>query len=155
VFSYLQEKSLPYFLKDNVTFAGIKINEMPSANKERIKELKVWAKEHLQQKSLFHEGLGKEIHFTGAGIKEYLNQPHKYFSQKNELIKDMGSVLEKSVYKGKTSYNRNNANIVASHIFEIEINKEKSWVIIREGANGDINFYSISDSPKVLKEIKK
>ncbi|MDR2627124.1 MAG: hypothetical protein LBC40_03715 [Dysgonamonadaceae bacterium] len=128
---------------------------MYSSNKERIKELRGWAKEHLQQKSLLHEGFGREIHFTGAGIKEYLNQPHKFFSQKNELIKEMDSVLKDSIYKGQTSYRKGNANIVASHIFEIKINDEKSWIIVRESANGDTNFYSISDSSKVLQGIKK
>jgi hypothetical protein len=68
------------------------MKEMYSANKERIKELKSWAKEHLSGKVVYCKELGKDIHFTNTGIKEYLNQPHKHYYEKNELIKNIESV---------------------------------------------------------------
>jgi hypothetical protein len=121
--------------------------------KAKIKKLRDWAREHLQQELIYHDDFGKKIRFTGRGIKEYLNQPHKYFSEKNELIKDINSVIKKSVYKGYAPAH-NNINAV-SHIFETEIGGDKSWLIIREYQNGDTVFYSVSDSENVLKDIKK
>ena len=92
----------------------------------------------------------KKIEFTGKGIKEYLYQPHKHFIEKNELIKDIKSVISESTYKGVTEHKDRK-----SHIFEIEIVGEKSWLIVNEEQKGRINFYSVSDSERVLIGVKK
>lgn len=42
-----------------------------------------------------------------------------------------------------------------SHVFEIELNGEKSWIIVREDITGNAVLYSISDSDKVLTGIKR
>ena len=50
---------------------------------------------------------------------------------------------------------RDNPMIKYSHVFEIELNGEKSWIIVREDITGNAVLYSISDSDKVLTGIKK
>lgn len=42
-----------------------------------------------------------------------------------------------------------------SHVFEIDLKGEKSWIIVREDITGKAVLYSISDSDKVLTGIKK
>ena len=51
---------------------------------------------------------------------------------------------------------KGNEKILFSHIFETEaIGNMKSWLIVREITNGDVNFHSISDSQKVLTGLKR
>ena len=117
---------------------------------ETIKDLKDWAKENLANKSIYHDDFEKNIIFTVKGIKEYLNQPHKYYFEKNQMIKDMQRILKNSEYKGVTKFKDR-----ISHIFEIKINNNKSWIIANEYPGRGIIFHSISDSEKVLADIKK
>ncbi|MDR0733521.1 MAG: hypothetical protein LBF08_05635 [Dysgonamonadaceae bacterium] len=128
---------------------------MYSTNKERIKELKSWAKKHLSGKTVYYKDLGKYIYFTNTGIKEYLNQPHKHYYEKNELIKNIETIISKSIYQGSKPYKHINKGIVYSHILETEIAGDKSWLIVRENNVGVIQFYGISDSKNVLTDIKK
>ena len=123
---------------------------MQQVNKERIKELRAWARDNLAGKKVYHNELNNNINFTMTGLKEYLNQPHEFYYEKNEMIKDIQNIFKKSEYKG---YNKYMEKI--SHIFETEIKGEKSWIIANERKDGKITFYSISDSNKVLKGIKK
>ena len=100
---------------------------MERENSKIIKDLRCWAKEHLAKKSIYHTDFGKDIIFTINGIKEYLNQPHKYFFEKNQMIKNIQRIIKNSEYKGFTNYKGR-----VSHIFEIEINDSKSWIIAHE-----------------------
>ena len=137
------------------TFAVAETDRMNNTNKERIKELRAWAKDNLQGKIIEPENIGKNIEFTTKGIKEYLNQPHKHYQEKNELIKQMPEIINNATYMGRTAYHKESNYIVASHIFETKVNGEKTWLIARENKEGSITFYSISDSEKVLLGIKK
>ena len=115
-----------------------------------IKGLRDWAKNNLANQSIYHDVFGKNIEFTVKGIKEYLNQPHKHYFEKNQMIKNIKKVLKRSEYKGFTKYNGR-----ISHIFEIKIKDDASWLIANEYQGRGIIFYSISDSEKVLTGIKK
>ena len=137
------------------TFAVAETNKMQHINRNRVKELRAWAKENLQGRIIEPENIGKNIEFTTKGIKEYLNQPHKHYQEKNELIKQMPEIINNATYMGRTAYHKESNYIVASHIFETKVNGEKTWLIARENKEGSITFYSISDSEKVLLGIKK
>ena len=108
-------------------------------------------------KVMFFNGLCKKQtnKMTGKSIKEFLNQPHKFKKEKNELIKNIGAIFAGSDYKGYTEYHKDNPMIKYSHVFEIELKGEKSWIIVREDITGNAVLYSISDSDKVLTGIKK
>jgi SPP1 gp7 family putative phage head morphogenesis protein len=122
--------------------------------KTRRKELQDKAKIELKNVEAKHNKLDKPIAFTNKGIKEYLNQPHKYYAEKNELILDMPNVIKASTYKGFGD-NIKQDNIAKVHVFETEINGDKSYLIVRENTDGVLQFYSISDSDKVLLGINK
>ena len=124
-------------------------------SKDRTKELQNWAKQSLLNGSFSHKDFPVRVKMTGKSIKEFLNQPHKFKKEKNELIKNIGAIFAGSDYKGYTEYHKDNPMIKYSHVFEIELNGEKSWIIVREDITGNAVLYSISDSDKVLTGIKK
>lgn len=102
------------------------------------------------EKEVFRNpGFGKEIHVTGKSIKEWLNQPHKRYAEKNELLLQIREVLQKAGYLGY-GIDKHDVGTVA-HLFETVVGKEKSWIIVREYANGEVNLHSISDSDNILK----
>ena len=123
---------------------------MANNDKKRIKELRKWAKENIARKEVYNKEYGDNVKFTVSGIKEYLNQPHEFYCEKNELIKEMIDIVKKSKYIGVTNYNNRN-----SHIFEIKIRGKNSWIIANEYKGRGTLFHSISDNSKVLTGIKK
>jgi len=136
--------------KINYYFCGFEKDKMQHTYKERRKELLAWAKENLIEKEVFHTEFCNHIIFSVKGIKEYINQPHEFYYEKNEMLKNIESVIKGSEYKG---YGFFKARIF--HIFEIEINGKNSWLIAHEHQGRKISLYSISDNPKVLTDIKK
>jgi len=123
---------------------------MQHPNKDRIKELRLWAKENIAGKEVYHVGLKDVIKFTVSGIKEYLNQPHEFYYQKNELIMDIDNVIKGSDYLGFVNFKDRK-----SHIFETNMLGKSSWIIANEYKGRGIVFYSISDNAKVLPGFKK
>lgn len=89
------------------------------------------------------------VEITAKGIKEFLNQPHAQYFEKNELVKRLPDIIEKAEYNGRIPYHKNNHDIVGSHIFKIKINGVDSYLIARESVSGYIRLYSISDSLKI------
>ena len=69
---------------------------------------------------------------TGKSIKEFLNQPHKFKKEKNELIKNIGAVFAGSDYKGYTEYHKDNPMIKYSHVFEIDLKGEEKLDYCKE-----------------------
>lgn len=122
--------------------------------KVRRKQLQDAAKVDLKDVEVKHTDLDKPITFTTKGIKEYLNQPHKHYTEKNELIATMPNVLKNATYKGFGENIKNN-EATNFHLFEIEILEDKSYLIVKENTAGVLQFYSISDSDKVLLGLKK
>jgi len=123
---------------------------MIQSQKERIKELRAWAKVNIAGKVIYHNGLKGNIMFSVSGIKEYLNQPHEFYHEKNELILDILNVLIHSDYLGFVIFKERK-----SHIFETGTLGKSSWFIANEYKGRGIIFYSISDNPKVLTGIIK
>jgi len=132
------------------TFAVAETNKMQHINKDRIKELRAWAKENIANTEVYHNELKDNIKFTVSGIKEYLNQPHEFYFQKNELVKEIQNVVKNSDYLGFVNFKERK-----SHIFETKILGKSSWLIANEHKGRGIIFYSISDNAKVLTGIKK
>ena len=87
---------------------------------------------------------------SNSTIKEWLNQPHRHISDKNELILDIANVLKRAKYLG---YGRDKHDATwKAHLFEIEINGDKSWIIVRESPKGELKLHSISDNESILKK---
>lgn len=129
------------------------------------KELRRYWYKHIQKVSkkklvdsklkINRKELSSAITFTNAGIKEALNQPHKFYADKNLIIEFLDQITERAKYLGYTNHIPENAMYKAVHVFEISLNNEPSYLIYKERTTGEINFYSISDSDKVTIGLKK
>ena len=107
----------------------------------------------LRKQSFRNKSLDRDIHITGRGIKEWLNQPHEFYSAKNELLLSMDKLLKKAKYLGYGP-DRHDASIKA-HLFETTIKGKKSWIIVREFSPDRLEVHSISDSEKIKDIITK
>lgn len=91
------------------------------------------------------------ITITATGIKEFLNQPHMQYFEKNELVLNLRNVLEEAKYLGRFESIRKNEKFPSVYLFETSVDGVTSTLIIRESPNGECTFYSISDSMDVSK----
>lgn len=163
-------KSLPYFIRDNekyipqvnVTDAALKgarasqrVNDeiMKAARPTRIRltdEQKAHRKELQKEAIAKFKGVivdnERPIIISASGIKEFLNQPHERYFEKNELVRELPSIIKKSKYIKELPYVKDNKYIKASHIYALHIWNKASYLIVRETKNGECYFYSISDS---------
>lgn len=118
----------------------------------RTKELKKEAKKLVGQ-SFLNDGFEKTITISVKGIKEWLNQPHEHYMEKNELLLDIASLIRGATYKG-AGKDKHDPNIIL-HLFEVKIKGDKSWIIVREHPSGIASIHSISDSPGILNALNK
>ena len=125
-----------------------KIGKMANSSKKRVKELRKWAKENLLDKEVVHPEFVEKIGFTSTGIKEFLNQPHKDFYTKNELLKDIITILPKS----KITCDAPDTNgITNNHYYYLETNigEHISYLVIKlTRHNNKYTLYSIVDKIK-------
>ena len=136
-------KSKPWFVVENGGF--IEKSNLKTVLREQRTEIKKWAKENLIGKTITHAGVDGEIYFTTTGIKEALNQPHKYILEKNEAIKDIINLIKNAEYI-RTDKDSKGRNIIYYYL-ETIIKKEISFIIIKKEANRN-SFYSITDNLK-------
>jgi len=122
--------------------------------RQRRKEIAREA-EHLTNETLTNDGLEQQIIVTKKAIKEWLNQPHKHYAEKNEMLLDIKAILANSKYLGRIDDYKNKKDIEGLHLFETNINGDKTWIIVREYKFGRMALYSISDSPEILKGLAK
>jgi hypothetical protein len=115
---------------------------------KRIKELRSWAKEYLSDKSVYLPELGGNVHFTNTGIKEYLNQPHKHYYEKNELIKNIELLISEARYDSDAPDMKGNTN---SHYyyFKTKVAGDDSYFVIKYTKhNNQYSLYSMVDEIK-------
>lgn len=98
----------------------------------------------LQKETLTHKDFGKEITITKKSIKEWLNQPHEHYAEKNELLLDIDKTIKISTYNGFITDKHDPQ--VKAHIFETRIKGDLSWIIVREFKDGKAILYSICDN---------
>ncbi|MDD2954624.1 MAG: hypothetical protein PHC95_15975 [Parabacteroides sp.] len=138
-----------YVVRNNDSFFS---ENKPVYSKERFKEIKEKASS-LKQSVIHNKGLSNDIMITGRGIKEWLNQPHKHYQQKNEMLLDISSVVEKAQYVGYGN-DKHGSNAII-HLLETKVEGDESWIIVKEQADGSTTLYSISDSENILKILKE
>ena len=117
-------------------------------NKERAKELKTEAA-FLREEVLVNKQFPHDVTISQKKIKEWLNQPHKFYREKNELLLDLPDVFKKAKYIGETIDPKVRPGVAKSHIFEIEIHGEPSYIIVHEMTWHEYQIHSISDRIKM------
>ena len=110
-----------------------KVIEQQAAKREREyiaqrrREIREYMAEHLDE-PLVNPEFDRQAAMSGKSVKEFLNQPHKYYREKNELLMDIKRVFKSAKYLGiNPAYNA--PGLKASHIFEIDLCGDKSWLV--------------------------
>ena len=116
--------------------------------KQARKEVQEWAKREVVGKSFLNQEIGKEIEITSTGIKEALNQPHKYIREKNEAIKDIARIIKEAFHAKYCKDEKNNPMVIGYHYLGFTISGEKSYLVVRELKGGKLVLYSIVDKIK-------
>ena len=119
---------------------------------ERRNEIQEQARNDVQGILVSNEAM-ENILVSRNSIREFLDQPHSHYAEKNELILRIGEVMKEAVYV--TSHKpykqtRKTSRVVQEHFFEINILGDKSWIIVKEYKDGTRILYGISESEKVL-----
>lgn len=125
-------------------------NPLTEEQKKRRDEIFEYAKKNMKNIEIKHPQLNEPIKLYTNGLNEFLNQPHKHYLEKNEMILNIENVLSKSKYVGVSNHKGK-----LSHIFETELKGEKTWIIIDDKKGRGLGVYSISDSDKILDVIRK
>ena len=121
--------------------------------KKRRKEIKEEAKTLLVGQVLSHPYFPHDIYINMSGIKEWLNQPHRHYSEKNEALLRLPELLNDAEYIDAVPDPKGRDYIMASHLFKTIIADSDSWIIINESIWGEYLVHSISDNiPYVNKE---
>lgn len=116
--------------------------------KQARKEVQEWAKREVVGKSFLNQEIGKEIEVTSTGIKEALNQPHKYIREKNEAIRNIKQIIHEAHRVLYRPDDKGKQMVVGYHYLEFELVGEKSYIVIRETKDGRLMFYSVVDKIK-------
>ena len=139
--------TLPYWITENKQYTDIS-----DYKKNRRKEILIEAKTQ-NNRILHNPQFSHDIHLTNHGIKEWLNQPHESYYTKNESLLDIKRIVEESVYCG-SGQDYHDTHVIA-HLFETKIGNTKSWIVVREYPNGEINLHSVSDSKNILNILQR
>ena len=122
--------------------------------RKRVKEIRKQAS-FLKEIKLTNKEFPYDVTVSGASIKEWLNQPHKHFMAKNELLLSLQDVFANADYLGPTVDGKHRQGVVQSHIFETGIKGESSWIIVHQMEWGEFLLHGISDGKKIKESIKQ
>lgn len=127
------------------------------AYRERMKQIKAEALRTLRDRIFRNPEFEDDIRVFGSTVEEWMNQPYRHGAYKNEMLLHIGEVLQKARYLGWKieTEAKQKRGVLRSHLFEIRVLGDRSWIIVHEGSDGTMKLYSISDGEKVLEGVKK
>lgn len=130
------------------------VREMKKNNirlQEQRNEIRSWAKDNIIGKTVLVHGIKNPVEFTVSGIKEALNQPHKYIRAKNEAIYNLIDLLKDAEYLMERPDEKGNPMVLKYHYLRIKISEHDSYAVVRELIDGRCQFYSIVERLKKQK----
>lgn len=130
------------------------VREMKKNNirlQEQRNEIRSWAKDNIIGKTVLVHGIKNPVEFTVSGIKEALNQPHKYIRAKNEAIYNLIDLLKDAEYLMERHDEKGNPMVLKYHYLRIKISEHDSYAVVRELIDGRCQFYSIVERLKKQK----
>ena len=130
------------------------VREMKKNNirlQEQRNEIRSWAKDNIIGKTVLVHGIKNPVEFTVSGIKEALNQPHKYIRAKNEAIYNLIDLLKDAEYLMERLDEKGNPMVLKYHYLRIKISEHDSYAVVRELIDGRCQFYSIVERLKKQK----
>ncbi len=135
------------FSYESIVFEDSKTTTSYNLQEQR-KRIREWAKVNLIGKEIFLPKTGMTVSFTSSGIKEAINQPHKFIFKKNEFIKEIETELQNAEYIKSETDSTGELNFIF-HYFRIKVNQADSFIVLKGiRKEGKIVFYSIVDKIK-------
>lgn len=113
--------------------------------RQRRKAIREEAKVRLVGRVLSHPYFPHDILINMSGIKEWLNQPHRHYAEKNEALLQLPELLMTSEYIDAVPDPKGRDYIVASHLFRIKISGSDSLIIVNENIWSEYLVHSVSD----------
>lgn len=114
--------------------------------KKRRKEIKEEAIEMFKDHEFSNKDVGWKAVMSVTDIKEWLNQPHKHVSEKNEALLNMDELFRNAEYITDIKDDKNRPGVSKSHIFKTKIAGDDSWIIVHEMDWNEYKIYSIADN---------
>ncbi len=137
-------KDLKLAIQANVNLQSKREHEYIARRRREIRD----AMEAEVDQPLVNPDFQRRASLSKNAVKEFLNQPHKHYGEKNELLLDIKRVFKSALYLGvNIAYNK--SGVKYSHIFSIEVAGDPSWLVVREYDDGVCCLYSCSDNPKI------
>ena len=126
---------------------------LSQAVKNRRSEIKTAARKLIND-TFVNEKFKFPIRITNNGIKEWTNQPHILYAEKNEMLLNIKSVIRKAEYLGRMSRQPNDD--YSSYLFSTKIRGIESWIIVRKYDRvEDYVIHSISDNHSIIEHLEK
>ncbi len=119
---------------------------MTAEIRQRRKEIKEEAKALLVGQVFSHPYFPHDIYINVSGIKEWLNQPHRHYAEKNEALLNLPKLMQESEYLDSVADPKGRDYIVASHLFKSKIAEADSWIIVNETIWNEFLIHSVSDN---------
>ena len=93
---------------------------------------------------------GYNIAVSNTGIDEVINQPHKQYHLKLDIVKQLPLVLKNATYvsSAKPDANIRDKNIVQFHYYAFVMAGKSSYLVIKELNTGERILYSVVDRLK-------
>lgn len=155
-----QAKTIPYFISDNKAMIDVLLNEKNKASASRSSLTNEQKTRRDEIKKIMSSDSTKEYRSTlfsntmmlhKKSIKEWLNQPHYAFSEKNELLLNLQDALDNCFEKIPLPVKpKHEKSVSRSFALPITINDRESWIIVHEMKWEEIKIYGISDDRKIF-----
>ena len=123
------------------------IANITDADRARRKEIRGLANETIVGNNYENQDFGKIAAINKSGVKEWLNQPHMEYANKNEVLLNLPSIFRNARYLGYGT-DKHRSDVIL-HVFETSIGSTPSWIIVREFPNGQVWIHSITDAESI------
>lgn len=123
--------------------------------KRTMKERKKEARKAVQGKMLTNPDFPEKIMVSRASVDEWTNQPFMYMAEKHQMLLEIERVLTEAEYLGPADKHKDKDRLLQSHLFRTHIEDIDAYIIVWEFDTGEFILHSISDSPNILKYLKR
>lgn len=109
----------------------------------------------VQGQNITNPDFPHQILVSRASIDEWVNQPFKYMEEKAQMLFDIQRIISKAEYLGPADKHKEKDRLLQSHIFKTKVKDIDAYIIVWEFDTGEFILHSISDSPNILKNLKR
>ncbi len=149
---------LAKFIPDNEVCAACKVVRLcQKQNTENTAKATKKAPEvkRFQGTTISNPGFKHDVFISRNSINEWTNQPHKFFLAKNRLLRRIDKVFKNATYIGAIDNYKGTPSVKQSHLFEITLGGEPSWIVVREYDTKEFILHSLSDGEKIKTGLRK